>query len=241
MTIKDKCRSAAKTFYKAVKGKVDFVNAEAFVNKMGFTVIFFNTPEGDIEAARYGVLSDTDENESFTYNSAAHIIFINDNVPCERKLYLLLHEIGHIMLNHLGDGRIRVTDKVLLDIEANAFVYDVLQRKPYAGLIYILTALGIICISLSIYILKPADNPSMPVYNTIEPSENTPDEASPTSPNQTVSEQTGAEKASDIVYITPTGNKYHRANCIYTKDKDCTALAREEAEKNYTPCSVCNP
>ena len=239
MTIKNKCHSAAKTFYKAVKGQVDFVSAETFVNNMGFTVIFFNTPEGDIEAARYGVLSDTCENESFIYNSAAHLIFINDDVPCERKLYLLLHEIGHIMLKHLGDGRIRVTDKVLLDIEANAFVYEVLQLKPYTGLKYMLAAFGIVCISLSIYILKPTDNAVMPVNNTI--TYNTPIETPYEYPSQTINEQNALEESRDIVYITSTGNKYHRANCIYTKDKDCTALTREEAEKNYTPCKVCNP
>lgn len=45
----------------------------------------------------------------------------------------------------------------------------------------------------------------------------------------------------NMVYITPTGAKYHRENCIFTKDKNCTAVTLSEAQKNYSPCSVCNP
>jgi micrococcal nuclease len=43
------------------------------------------------------------------------------------------------------------------------------------------------------------------------------------------------------VYITKTGNKYHRAGCKYLK-KSCIPISLEEAKaKGYAPCSVCNP
>lgn len=45
----------------------------------------------------------------------------------------------------------------------------------------------------------------------------------------------------ETVYITSTGIKYHRNNCIYVNEKNCSALSIEQAKKNYTPCKVCNP
>lgn len=44
-----------------------------------------------------------------------------------------------------------------------------------------------------------------------------------------------------VVYITKTGNKYHRAGCRYLS-KDSIVITLEEAKKKgYTLCSVCNP
>jgi len=43
------------------------------------------------------------------------------------------------------------------------------------------------------------------------------------------------------VYITKTGNKYHRAGCKYLK-KSCIPISLEEAKaEGYTPCKICNP
>ena len=50
-----------------------------------------------------------------------------------------------------------------------------------------------------------------------------------------------AAETDDTVYITRTGKAYHRKNCMYAKDKDCIALSRAEAEKEYLPCKYCNP
>ncbi len=44
----------------------------------------------------------------------------------------------------------------------------------------------------------------------------------------------------DIVYITKTGTKYHRAGCRYLSSSSIP-IARSEAIKKYGACSVCNP
>jgi len=45
----------------------------------------------------------------------------------------------------------------------------------------------------------------------------------------------------DIVYITRTGAKYHRAGCRYLS-QSCIRIERVEAiRRGYTPCSVCHP
>lgn len=43
-----------------------------------------------------------------------------------------------------------------------------------------------------------------------------------------------------IVYISPTGTKYHKEGCA-DLGKNKTALRLENAKKNYLPCKVCNP
>lgn len=57
----------------------------------------------------------------------------------------------------------------------------------------------------------------------------------------TVKEQPPTQNQSDIVYITKTGSKYHRAGCRYLS-KSAIPIERKEAiAKGYTPCSVCKP
>ena len=58
---------------------------------------------------------------------------------------------------------------------------------------------------------------------------------------QTAEEQPPNQNQSDIVYITKTGSKYHRAGCRYLS-KSAIPLTRQEAiARGYTPCSVCKP
>ena len=43
----------------------------------------------------------------------------------------------------------------------------------------------------------------------------------------------------DRVYITPTGEKYHKEDC-YTIEGDFSVLTETEAiENGYTPCGIC--
>jgi micrococcal nuclease len=54
-------------------------------------------------------------------------------------------------------------------------------------------------------------------------------------------EQPSGQSQSDIVYITKTGTKYHRAGCRYLS-LSAIPISREEAiRRGYTPCSVCKP
>jgi hypothetical protein len=42
------------------------------------------------------------------------------------------------------------------------------------------------------------------------------------------------------VYITRTGEKYHRGNCRYLRQSKI-AVTLADARKTHTPCSVCKP
>lgn len=55
-----------------------------------------------------------------------------------------------------------------------------------------------------------------------------------------VEEEPEDEDASIIVYVTKTGEKYHRGDCRYLK-KSKIEISLSEARGRYEPCSVCDP
>lgn len=214
----------ANKFIKALRGKIDFVNAENFINSKGYKIIFFNTPDGDMELIRCNKKEEAEPNQAFTHCSTANIIFINNNVSSEDKLYLLLHEIGHILLGHVGDGKLHTRNKILIDMEADAFACEVLNpTKKYAAWHLISACLIIIIMLAGYFVIWESIHSDMPVNTNINFATDSP------------------VNMNELVYVTPSGNKYHREDCRYTKDKECIALTREEAQQNYTPCSVCDP
>lgn len=44
----------------------------------------------------------------------------------------------------------------------------------------------------------------------------------------------------DLVFITPSGKKFHEAGCPYLSDPPI-AITRAQAGLDYTPCSRCHP
>ena len=46
--------------------------------------------------------------------------------------------------------------------------------------------------------------------------------------------------ATQTVYVTRTGTKYHRGSCRYLKYSKI-AIALDKAKQNYSPCSICRP
>ena len=54
--------------------------------------------------------------------------------------------------------------------------------------------------------------------------------------------QTAAYKTnSALVYVTPTGECYHKKNCRTIEKSTVTPIELDLAVKNYRACSVCRP
>lgn len=50
------------------------------------------------------------------------------------------------------------------------------------------------------------------------------------------------ESPAAIVYVTPSGKKFHRENCQYIKKSETVSMTIEEARAaGYDPCAVCQP
>ncbi|MBL0741457.1 hypothetical protein [Chryseolinea lacunae] len=50
-----------------------------------------------------------------------------------------------------------------------------------------------------------------------------------------------AQSNQDVVYITRTGEKYHREACQYLKRSSFEIERTDAIERGYSPCSVCRP
>ncbi len=215
---------------KTLKGnKLTFISVEKILNKLGYSVVFFNTPTGDEEIERYELEAEAETLKSFTYARTAHIVFINGNLHSDDKLYLALHELGHIVLGHVGDGRLITRNSILIDIEADNFVYSIIY-PPKRNSFHTLVAAIILSISIlfgTCYICNQNKTAQVQTANT---------EVFTPTPIQTDFSQTTS------VYVTSSGKKFHCADCRYVKNKtNVTELERDMAISLYEPCSVCNP
>lgn len=236
-------QSAVKMYCKSVKN-IDYICAEQFAKERGFIVVLFNTDFGNRKLVSCNCVELAQKHKSFTHFGDENIIFINGDLSPEDRLYLLLHEIGHILLIHIGDGKRYTRNGILIDVEANAFVYGVLYYKKLIGMAIFRTCITLL-IGIAIgMIAKSSTEPHAKAPNATE----TPIVATApiisVAPTPTVSpltNQMSDVNSTDIVYVTHSGNKFHRADCRYTKDKECTAINRADAVKEYSPCKICNP
>ena len=68
-----------------------------------------------------------------------------------------------------------------------------------------------------------------------------PSQQIPSTPKVTSSPPPQAEKQSVTVYVTKTGEKYHRAGCQYLARSQIPMSLADAKAAGYTPCSKCGP
>ncbi len=211
---------------RALQGKrLTFVNVENILQSLGYSVVLFNTYPGDMELERYELEDKKGKLKAFTYSKTAHIVFMDANLHADDKLYLILHELGHIVLGHVGDGKLVTRNQILIDIEADNFAYSILHNHNRSWLYVLFSAVLLYSVIITAGFLNVRTAPAITSAEV----------TTQTEPPQTVS------ATADTVYVTPAGKKYHKQDCMYTKGKTLTELTRTQAENIYTPCAVCNP
>jgi viral protein TPX len=88
--------------------------------------------------------------------------------------------------------------------------------------------------------LLPTDSPSPSTTPSPTPSPTLKPSATPSPTKKPTPAPTQAPEAV-VVYITDTGEKYHRAGCRHlSKSKQEISLAKAVAQ-GYTPCGTCKP
>lgn len=220
-------RKTAKNFLKEINSRTDFVSVEEYLKKLGYKVIFFNTPNGDIELERFNLKEKAKYTNSFTYTGSAKIVFINGNTSPEDKKYLLYHEAGHILLGHLDYPRMSAKSNCLMEFEADTFAHLIVNPPKTNKAVILMTVLMILATSISFYAGKHFSTSS----------------TSNTSPviNQTLQDsQKTYEINTELVCITRTGRKYHKEDCRYVKN-GYIKISLSDAKEMYSPCSVCKP
>lgn len=208
----NRIRKAAIKFNKSLRGKIESKKIIAALKKNGYEVIFYNTDEGDTAVQSYGLQSLAKSKPAFTYSANTKIVFIDNELSATDKRNALLHEAGHIMLGHVGNGTTHLLDSRMSEAEADAFMLEVLHptRTYYLPLLAVVIVLA--CFTFNSHTVS--DEQAVVPFNRAE---------------------------EDIVYITSTGAKYHTEGCIHTKDKDCAQIIRTQADKILLPCAICNP
>ncbi len=221
----------ARRLYKALKGRVDIHSIRDFLLHHGFAVVFFNTEEGDaiLKSCEIQPLQE----KAFTFCGTIKAVFIDNNIPADDKLYSILHECGHILLGHLEDDQLHSSDNCKLENEAEIFAHTVLNYKSYRRYHTVIPALASLAafISLALFITSASALCALHEERK-ETARLTLAMANATAPTQTSSE--------DYVYITPNGKRYHTKYCSYAQNNSAK-MQKDEAEKIYSPCSICDP
>ncbi len=79
----------------------------------------------------------------------------------------------------------------------------------------------------------PTEQPTLQPQTTPAQSPTVAPETPAPSPKPTI--------ATDTVYITRTGEKYHRANCRYLSQSKIPVERKDAISNGYAPCKVCRP
>lgn len=217
-------KKLTKTFIKKYKLTViDYSALKNTASNMGYTVIEFNSVfnEKDVETVIQNL--DLGENalksRGFTYVSAEYrLIFVNEDLNDEEKLLVLSHEIGHMVCEHFSTVPI-IGNDVKEEHEANEFSHYLLKQSTFGKIKKTIASHRKTFIA-SVVILCLIIG-SLTAYLVIR----------------------NINTYEDNLYITSTGECYHKKECIFVKNKtNIKKLTKEEFESGtYSPCDMCLP
>ncbi len=215
----NKINREASRLSKFIKGELDYQSLCKYASLYGFNVAIVE-PEDDI-VRRFGLSKDIKKRKSFVYCSSARFIFIRRTDSPETYAPLLLHEIGHIVLGHADEAYMECHNSYILESEVTQFIEAVHHRcaiiKKIPQIITISIAAIVVLISSAIVsiIIREYQNDVNELKREI------------------------INNDGSFVYITPSGERYHRATCAYAEEG--IMITKEEAAKLYTPCKICKP
>lgn len=184
---------------------------------MGYTVIYFNNVLNDknvtelIEALGLSLISE--RSKGFTYTDDNYrLIFIHEELADKEAAVVLAHELGHIRCGHLKKGACIGSD-VSEEFEANEFAHYLLTPGVSEKIKKFISGNKKTVAAVLVILVVAAAG-----FFTVK----------------TVNAKTH-------YYITETGFKYHKKDCVFVKNKDnVTCVSKQFLEDgNYTPCEMC--
>lgn len=156
---------------------------------------------------------------AFTYKKAdIKAVFVNEQLSAEEKKYVLAHELGHIECGHLERNYFSGSD-VADEYEANEFAHSLLAPS-FVNSIFLKLSYHkrIVVYAVIVMVLIGAICGGLLYKKRID-------------------------SYHGEYYLTNSGERYHKQNCIYIKEKENVhRLTVEEYESGkYEPCKVCLP
>ncbi len=202
---------------------------EDLIKNYGYKI--YRYKDNDDTVAAVGAVDIANTSLAFTVSTARiKCVFIRIGISDVEARQLLLHELSHILLGHLKCDVSEKTDYALeqQEIEANLLVQEIKQRvniqpkttnaiKAFQVLVLICAIAVLVCgLAESVYTESPQTEDSVSYTVTVDYS------------------------TEAYVYITKSGEKYHKKNCPHIKDRRTTEMTLEEAEQlGYEPCKSC--
>ncbi|CDA19439.1 unknown [Ruminococcus sp. CAG:488] len=157
--------------------------------------------------------------KGFTYADCDHrVVFIHEDLSDDEKLMILAHEEGHIFCRHMNTSPI-IGQDVQDEYEANEFAHYLLNPGCCSKIksTFHRHKKLILALIIALALLSAAIST---LYYTHE-----------------------KQSYYGEYYITESGSKYHKKDCIFVKDKtNIHRMSNYEFESGeYEPCRICLP
>lgn len=196
---------------------VSYASLKKAADALGYTVIHFNHVLNDRNVAELldalDLTVQAASSKGFTYSDGDYrLIFIHEDLSAKEKTVVLSHELGHIRLGHLRTGDI-IGNDVNEELDANEFVHYLL-KPGVSGVfrdLFTYRKKAMIAV-ITALVLLAGGIATVSIINS-----------------------------QDKYYITETGFKYHKKDCVFVKGKNnVTCVSIDDIRQgNYTPCEMC--
>ncbi|HBL41365.1 MAG TPA: hypothetical protein DDY98_07310 [Ruminococcaceae bacterium] len=208
------------------KYRLNAINRDALLSvfrEQGYTLIPFHAAHNQADVAQVienlNLMELVSVSNGFTFvNERFRLVFVNEDLSDEEQLIVLAHEEGHIFLQHIQSQSILGQD-VMQEHEANEFAHFLLHPSgSEKGKRWIALHKKAVCVMAACLMLVAIGTSAFVLT-------------------------TKADSYYGNFYITETGKKYHKKDCIYVKNKkNIHRMTKEEFESGeYDACKVCLP
>ena len=200
--------------------KVTLDNLVYIIEDQGYEIVEYGSEDFESQHLldKMGLTVYARARKAFTYkHGSARFVFIFDNLSAKEKLLALAHEVGHIACSHLKDGS--TTYSVEEEYEANEFAHHLLNPGVRVRIrTWLLAHKRSAIVATAIVLIM------IVIVATIT--------------NIFQSKSYHGE-----FYTTKSGEKYHKKDCIFVKDKDNIERLTEKDyySGEYDPCQICLP
>lgn len=221
-------------------GDVNVKNIVTYLAAIGWEVSWYSPGKKNDNLENLGLVSYAEERNAFLYSvDSLKILFIREGLIYPITHDCLLHELGHIQLQHPEKPTIEQEKEADLfaaylngSIAHEAPVQTAVKPKKKSIspklIIAACSALLIVAVLVTSQFWKtpatalPAQLPSPPLQNVLSETE---------------------PEAEGTVFISSGGDKYHLEDCRYVSGKpNVVEITLEEAANlGKEPCSVCKP
>lgn len=190
------------------------------IEDQGYEIVEFNLADVATNhiLEKLGLTGYAKSRKVFTYKQGlARFVFIFEDLSANEKLLALAHEVGHIFCMHLKDGNTECT--VGEEYEANEFAHHLLHPGIWIRVNCWLT-------SHKKYVIAASVIATVAVIGAI-----------------LITQVVQNRSYYGECYITKNGEKYHKEDCIFVKDKKNIERLTEEDyySGEYDPCQICLP